>query len=263
MKAAKDALAQVVKNEDVRMRIGQALSEHLQSAPGESIDWCDSREIDTVIDIVFNNMQEQPTEHMTTEKIDSSKIIPAHRQTSVRTNYALTEALHAMELARTSHPLAMNATPPGDEWTKRSVDAALKAACKQVREAIAGHPAEERLRGRKIGGKYQATGFIVSLFQTTAGDERCVFEFDYPAGMLHVFTTEQVEMGYDIPVELPNSAAVAAIQYALEHCDGADDIELFLKYWNYGEFDIIRRDWENVPDAVFIGADTLFKPTKG
>jgi len=53
-------------------------------------------------------------------------------------------------------------------------------------------------------------------------------------------------------------AAVAAIQFALEDEDGLD----FLSYWNEGEFDVIRRHWENVPEAVFIGADPLHPATR-
>ena len=53
-------------------------------------------------------------------------------------------------------------------------------------------------------------------------------------------------------------AAVAAIQFALEDEDGLD----FLSYWNEGEFDVIRRNWENVPEAVFIGADPLHPATR-
>jgi len=46
---------------------------------------------------------------------------------------------------------------------------------------------------RKIGGSYQADGYIVSRFTTTAGAERVVFEFNEPKGMLHIFTPEQIE----------------------------------------------------------------------
>lgn len=53
------------------------------------------------------------------------------------------------------------------------------------------------------------------------------------------------------------SAAVAAIQYALEDDDGID----FLRYWNQGEFDVLRRNWENIPEEVFIGADPLHPKT--
>jgi hypothetical protein len=54
-------------------------------------------------------------------------------------------------------------------------------------------------------------------------------------------------------------AAVAAIQFALDHAD--DDAMQFLKFWNEGEFDVIRRNWESVPEAVFIGADPLHPKT--
>jgi hypothetical protein len=53
-------------------------------------------------------------------------------------------------------------------------------------------------------------------------------------------------------------AAVAAIQFALEDDDGLE----FLRYWNEGEFDVLRRNWPGVPEAVFIGADPLHPATK-
>lgn len=52
-------------------------------------------------------------------------------------------------------------------------------------------------------------------------------------------------------------AAVAAIQFALEL--DADECKMFLSYWNEGEFDILREEWEEIPDEVFIGADPLFR----
>lgn len=52
-------------------------------------------------------------------------------------------------------------------------------------------------------------------------------------------------------------AAGAAIQYVL----GLDDNhETFLRLWLDGEFDVLRAEWPDIPDDVFIGADTLFKP---
>lgn len=45
----------------------------------------------------------------------------------------------------------------------------------------------------KTGGSYEADGYIVSLFTTTAGAQRCVFEFIDPKGMLHIFDVKQVE----------------------------------------------------------------------
>ncbi|QIR16578.1 hypothetical protein [Shewanella aestuarii] len=52
--------------------------------------------------------------------------------------------------------------------------------------------------------------------------------------------------------------AVAAIEYALT----AEEGMTFLRLWNEGEFDIIREEWHDVPDEVFIGADPLFTHQK-
>ncbi|MEL0579072.1 hypothetical protein AACK17_10990 [Pectobacterium punjabense] len=56
-------------------------------------------------------------------------------------------------------------------------------------------------------------------------------------------------------------AAVAAIQFALEL--DADECKMFLRYWNEGEFDILRKEWGGIPDEVFIGADPLFHKIHG
>ena len=61
--------------------------------------------------------------------------------------------------------------------------------------------------------------------------------------------------------EEDHSASTAAILFALaveeEHYDGMT----FLRMWNEGEFEAIRRAWPDCPDEVFIGADPLFKPS--
>lgn len=60
------------------------------------------------------------------------------------------------------------------------------------------------------------------------------------------------------PGDAGQDAAVAAIQYALSvGCDDSRDAQDFLRYWDQGEFDVIRRNWADVPEAVFIGADPL------
>ena len=53
------------------------------------------------------------------------------------------------------------------------------------------------------------------------------------------------------------NAAVAAIQFALETDDGLT----FLRCWNEGNFDAIRREWPEAPEAVFVGADPLHPAT--
>lgn len=52
-----------------------------------------------------------------------------------------------------------------------------------------------------------------------------------------------------------NSPAIAAIEYALSH----DESETFLRLWFMGDFETLRAEWDDVPDAVFIGADPLFE----
>lgn len=74
-----------------------------------------------------------------------------------------------------------------------------------------------------------------------------------PTHKIKVF--EPGDPGYE-----DGNAAVAAIQYALDKCD-PDDACNFLGCWNEGEFDNMRRRWDNIPDEVFIGAEVGFVPT--
>lgn len=48
-------------------------------------------------------------------------------------------------------------------------------------------------RVRKVGGSYQADGFIVGIAVTTMGQVRYVFEFETFPGMLHIFNEGQLE----------------------------------------------------------------------
>lgn len=61
--------------------------------------------------------------------------------------------------------------------------------------------------------------------------------------------------------ERTNDPALAVIRYITsDEVDGSDDAMDFLNYWNEGEFDILRRNWDNIPDEVFIGAEVGFVP---
>lgn len=55
------------------------------------------------------------------------------------------------------------------------------------------------------------------------------------------------------------SAAVAAIEFALQ--PDSDGLE-FLRAWFHGDFDAIRKEWPEAPEAVFVGADPLHPATK-
>lgn len=60
--------------------------------------------------------------------------------------------------------------------------------------------------------------------------------------------------------ENASNPAVAAIKYALSNdCLGSE--REFLNCWFHGDFGAIRREWENVPEDVFIGADPSLKET--
>jgi hypothetical protein len=48
-----------------------------------------------------------------------------------------------------------------------------------------------------------------------------------------------------------NNPAVAAIQYALKTDEGLQ----FLRLWNEGEFNDIRKEWTDCPKECFIGAE--------
>lgn len=54
-------------------------------------------------------------------------------------------------------------------------------------------------------------------------------------------------------------AAVAAIKFSLEAGDGL----LFLHYWMHGDFDVIRKEWPDAPEDVFVDADTQYTPGMG
>ncbi|MGU4696757.1 hypothetical protein K6L09_08825 [Burkholderia cepacia] len=62
------------------------------------------------------------------------------------------------------------------------------------------------------------------------------------------------------PTVQPNPAT-AAILFALSLDDGSS-ID-FLNNWNEGEFDVLRREWPEAPEAVYIGADPFHPLTRG
>ncbi|WP_017511133.1 MULTISPECIES: hypothetical protein [Cupriavidus] len=61
------------------------------------------------------------------------------------------------------------------------------------------------------------------------------------------------------PVVVGSSAAIAAIAYAVK----ADEGLTFLRCWQHGDFDEIRADWPDAPEAVFIGAEAFSPATAG
>ena len=51
-----------------------------------------------------------------------------------------------------------------------------------------------------------------------------------------------------------NNAAIVAIQFGLDLCDCIDYeyVLSFLRVWNKGDFDTIRKQWPNAPEEVFL-----------
>lgn len=84
--------------------------------------------------------------------------------------------------------------------------------------------------------------------QYEAGDMASAHNDGFRAGVANV-AQQQAEAA-------PNPA-VAAIEYAITH-SSESPIE-FLNCWMHGDFDVLRKDWENVPDAVFVGANPSIK----
>lgn len=52
-------------------------------------------------------------------------------------------------------------------------------------------------------------------------------------------------------------ASTAAIEFALTQ--GSGDIHGFLSAWLHGDFDVLRKEWPEAPEAIYIGADPMFK----
>ncbi len=46
-------------------------------------------------------------------------------------------------------------------------------------------------------------------------------------------------------------AAVEAMKYALRADEGME----FLRCWMHGDFEVIRKEWPDAPESVFVGAD--------
>lgn len=55
------------------------------------------------------------------------------------------------------------------------------------------------------------------------------------------------------PAAVDGACAAAAIRFALTDPEGMT----FLRLWNEGEFDTLRREWPDAPSEVYVGADPL------
>ena len=107
---------------------------------------------------------------------------------------------------------------------------------------------------------YDPEGSIMNKYNLIAAFEDAVYERDASedSETIKMYDEAREALAEAIP---ENNPSLAVINYMLsENVDGSDDAMDFLRYWYEGEFDILRRNWDNIPDEVFIGADTQFVP---
>ena len=74
-------------------------------------------------------------------------------------------------------------------------------------------------KARKVGGKFEANGTIVAAWiDPDDGKPRYAFRFDFPAGMTHFYTAEQVrESQADDPVGMSPLGDAALVAMAIRH----------------------------------------------
>lgn len=63
--------------------------------------------------------------------------------------------------------------------------------------------------------------------------------------------------------EAEQDPATALIGFILEHANGPEGFDpiYLMETWNEGNFEALRRDWPELPEEVYIGADPLHKKT--
>ena len=99
-----------------------------------------------------------------------------------------------------------------------------------------------------------ALGALLLLAKT----EGCGLSLDCVAAMAEI--DAQFEEASDAAFVNGVDATIAAVGVAVEARDERDGM-LFLRYWDEGEFDVIRRNWPEAPETVFIGPDVLYVPS--
>lgn len=64
--------------------------------------------------------------------------------------------------------------------------------------------------------------------------------------------------------EAEQDPASALITFILEHANGPDGFDplYLMETWNEGNFEALRRDWPELPEEVYIGADPLHEKTR-
>lgn len=66
----------------------------------------------------------------------------------------------------------------------------------------------------------------------------------------------------DLEEEVEQDPASALIKHILEHPGADSEAVNLLETWNEGNFDALRREWPELPEEVYIGADPLHEKTR-
>lgn len=96
---------------------------------------------------------------------------------------------------------------------------------------------------------------ILRASRESASDNRVIKKGDYVVASTQLLWEAWEEASASAHLESP---AVAAMRYAFEDIEETDETLEFLQMWYNGDFPELRNEWDNIPDAVFIGADPLF-----
>ena len=99
----------------------------------------------------------------------------------------------------------------------------------------------------KVGGSYQAEGIIAAAFKTRKGENRYVFDFDDPEGILHIFGEKQLE-----PIKQPKHKKA---EFELTLYDNEKNIE---KFNTMSKLEIMFDDEDNpLPPEYFFFSDYI------
>lgn len=89
-----------------------------------------------------------------------------------------------------------------------------------------------------------------------------------PEAAEDAFRQQQRWIGFCQGLELAQAGhteqnpAAAAIEFALESGQSESEAMDFLRTWNEGGFDILREEWPEAPESIFIGADPSHSGTQ-
>ena len=93
-----------------------------------------------------------------------------------------------------------------------------------------------------------------ALSQQPAACPKCGGTGEADSGGIHPWgAPAMIPCDCQQPAAVDGACAAAAVRFALTDPEGMT----FLRLWNEGEFDTIRREWPDAPSEIYVGADPL------